>query len=86
MNADYATSKAKELLRHYFRLAIEETNQRCDSDMYAEIDDIVDCIIAAAGTPAPEPDQPPQPDPLTRIAIALEQIEQHLNFIASTKA
>ena len=86
MNADYATSKAKELLRHYFRLAIEETNHRCDSDMYAEIDDIVDCIIAATGTPAPEPNQPPQPDPLTRIAIALEQIEQHLNFIASKKA
>ena len=86
MNADYATSKAKELLRHYLRMAATSTIKQWDSDNSAEVDDIVDCIIAATSTPAPKPDRPPQPDPLTRIAIALEQIERHLNFIASKKA
>jgi len=83
MNADYATNRAKELLRHYIRMAATSTIRQWDSDNSAEVDDIVDCIIAAASTPASQPDQP---DPLTRIAVALEQIEQHLNFIAARKA
>jgi len=86
MNANCATNRAKELLRHYIRIAATGAIRQWDSDNSAEVDDIVDCIIAAASTPAPQPDQPDQPDPLTRIAVALEQIEQHLNFIAATKA
>jgi hypothetical protein len=41
-------AKAKELLRHYFRLIAQRAEIHWDSDNDAEVEDIVDFIIGAA--------------------------------------
>ena len=76
-------NRAKRLLNHYLRMAVEGSGQRCwDSDNTAEVDDIVDSIIdAATATPA----QPAEPDALTRIAVALERSADALERIASVE-
>ncbi len=55
---DHHANRAKSLLSHYLRMAVQSSGQRWDSDNNAEVDDIVDSIIdAATATPA-QPDKP----------------------------
>lgn len=73
------SAQAKRLLKHYLEIGFQASNYRWDSDNTSEVDEIVDSIIAAAtSTPA----QPAQPDALTRIAVALEDIAHTLNEIS----
>ena len=74
MTTDQHAEKAKQLMRHYFSLAVRGSGQRWDSDNAGEVSDIVDHIIDAC-----TPDTPTQPDALTRIAVALERIADRLD-------
>jgi hypothetical protein len=83
MNAEQNAEKAKQLLRHYFRLAFEKSNNtRWDSDNAAEVSDIVDHIINAWDSD----NAPVQPDALTRIAVALERIADRLDGFSDNLA
>jgi hypothetical protein len=73
MTTDQHAVQAKQLMRHYLHMAIEGSGQHWDSDNADEVSDIVDHIIGAC-----TPDTPPQPDALTRIAVALERIADAL--------
>ena len=46
--SNYNTDRAKDLLRHYFRLMALAAGVRWDGDNDSELEDIVDCLIAAA--------------------------------------
>jgi len=71
--------RATSLLQHYLKFGFDAAGYRWDGDNQSEVDEIVDSIIAAAtSTPA----QPAQPDALTRIAVALEDIAHTLNEIS----
>lgn len=50
-------NRAKRLLNHYLRMAVEGSGQRWDSDNTAEVADIVDSIVEAStpAAPAPQP-------------------------------
>ncbi len=73
---DHHANRAKSLLSHYLRMAVQSSGQRWDSDNSAEVDDIVDSIIDAAQAAQPSTinNSTAQPDALTRIADALERI------------
>jgi hypothetical protein len=72
--------RATSLLQHYLRMAVTASGQRWDSDNSAEVAEIIDNIIDAC-TPS-TPSTPAQPDALTRIAVALEDIAHTLNEIS----
>lgn len=76
------TGTAKRLLRHYFAVTANSSGTKLDADNLAEIDAIVDHIIAAAadaihGEPLPFTDPPAadldEPEPPERRAVYLLQ-------------
>lgn len=74
-------NRAKRLLNHYLRMAVEGSGQRCwDSDNTAEVDDIVDSIVEASAPAAPAP-QPTaatvdQPDMIAQAGALLKMLQQ----------
>lgn len=95
MTTDQHAEKAKQLMRHYFSLAVLGSGQRWDSDNAGEVSDIVDHIIDACTADALEniahtlneiSDRgsactPAQPDALTRIADALTRIADRFDAV-----
>ena len=83
--------RATSLLQHYLKFGLEAAGYRWDGDNQSEVADIVDSIIDAAGqavadvilaASSGQPDEPVQPDALTRIAVALENIAHTLDEIS----
>jgi hypothetical protein len=54
--------RAKRLFRHYFSTVWQAAGLRWDSDNVAEVDDIVDCLIAAAVAEMQGAEPSPQAD------------------------
>lgn len=73
--------KAKSLLTWYFRLALEGNGTHWDGDNAGEVADIIDHIVNAC-----TPEEPAQPDALTRIAVALERIAERLDGFSDSLA
>ena len=48
MTASVNRERAQRLLRHYFNLVARAAGLLLDSDAYAELNGIVDCIVDAA--------------------------------------
>jgi len=85
MPADnFHTARAKSLLAHYLKFGVTALGVHWDSDNTAEVDDIVDSMIDAAGQAVADvilAASPAQPDALTRIADALERIAAQSDWI-----
>ncbi len=88
----FQSERAKRLLVHYLKQATDAAGCRWDADNTAEVDAIIDNIIAAsiAGSPSPSSatpstsstqSTPSTTDPLTRIADALERIADTLTAV-----
>lgn len=72
--SDYNVNRARSLLAGYFRTVYAHTGIGWDGDNDAEIADLIDNLIDAAQPGL----APAQPDPLTRIAAALERVADQL--------
>lgn len=87
----FQSERAKRLLVHYLKQATDAAGCRWDADNTAEVDAIIDNIIAAsiAGSPSfssatPSIQSiPSTADPLTRIADALERIADKLDLLCA---
>ena len=87
----FQSERAKRLLVHYLKQATDAAGCRWDADNTAEVDAIIDNIIAAsiAGSPSPSSATPSIPSisstPSTELAALLERIADALERIAAVQ-